>query len=129
MVDVMTRRAFWVRPPSALRRGSQLRIGKETVVVYVGIDLHRRTSHVAAFDEEGLELLSRRVTNDPEVLRAIFAELGGEGRVALEAAFGWEWLADLLEAEGIESSRPRRSCSRLPREPGCTRSGGRVRAR
>jgi hypothetical protein len=47
-------------------------------VVYVGIDLHRRTSHVAAFDEEGLELLSRRVMNDPEVLRGIFAELGGE---------------------------------------------------
>jgi hypothetical protein len=47
-------------------------------VIYVGIDLHRRTSHVAAFDEEGLELLSRSVTNDPEVLRAIFAELGGE---------------------------------------------------
>jgi transposase len=71
-------------------------------VVYVGIDLHRRTSHVAAFDEEGLELLSRRVRNDPEALRDIFAELGGEARVALEAAFGWEWLADLLEAEGIE---------------------------
>jgi transposase len=71
-------------------------------VVYVGIDLHRRTSHVAAFDEEGLELLSRRVRNDPEALRALFAELGGEARVALEAAFGWEWLADLLEAEGIE---------------------------
>jgi transposase len=71
-------------------------------VVYVGIDLHRRTSHVAAFDEQGLELLSRRVTNDPEALRTVFAELGGEARVALEAAFGWEWLADLLEAEGIE---------------------------
>ena len=71
-------------------------------MVYVGIDLHRRTSHVAAFDEEGLELLSRRVTNDPEMLRALFAELEGEARVALEAAFGWGWLADLLEGEGIE---------------------------
>jgi transposase len=71
-------------------------------VVYVGIDLHRRTSHVAAFDEQGLEVLSRRVRNDPEALRALFAELGGEARVALEAAFGWEWLADLLEGEGIE---------------------------
>jgi hypothetical protein len=30
-------------------------------VVYVGIDLHRRTSHVTAFDDQGLELLSRRV--------------------------------------------------------------------
>src|ERR671919_2401695 len=106
MVDVMTRRAFWVRPPSALRRGSQLRIGKETVVVYVGIDLHRRTSHVAAFDEEGLELLSRRVTNDPEALRAIFAELGEEAKVALEAAFGWEWLAGPLAGGGGEPHPP-----------------------
>jgi transposase len=71
-------------------------------VVYVGIDLHRRSSHVAAFDEEGLEPFSRRVTDEPEVLRAIFAELGGEARVALEAAVGWEWLADLPEAEGVE---------------------------
>jgi transposase len=71
-------------------------------VVYVGIDLHRKSSHVAAFDEQGLELLSRRVANDPGALRAIFAELGGEAKVALEAAFGWEWLADLLEGEGIE---------------------------
>ena len=71
-------------------------------MVYVGIDLHRRTSHVAAFDEQGLELLSRRVANDPEALRAVFSELGGEAKVALEAAFGWEWLADLLEREGIE---------------------------
>jgi hypothetical protein len=61
-------------------------------VVYVGIDLHRRTLHVATFDEEGLELLSCRVTNDPEALRAIFAELGGEtpgrsrGRVRLGVA-------------------------------------------
>jgi transposase len=83
-------------------------------VLYVGIDLHRRTSHVAAFDEQGLELLSRRVTNDPEALRAILAELGGEARVALEAAFGWEWLADLLEAEGIELhlAHPRHTTSR-----------------
>jgi transposase len=71
-------------------------------MVYVGIDLHRRTSHIAAFDQQGLELLSRRVANDPEAMRAVFAELGGEARVALEAAFGWEWLADLLEGEGIE---------------------------
>ena len=71
-------------------------------MVYVGIDLHRRTSHVAAFDEQGLGLLSRRVRNDPGALRAVFAELGGEAKVALEAAFGWEWLAELLEGEGIE---------------------------
>jgi hypothetical protein len=57
---------------------------------------------VAAFDEHGLELPSRRVANEPEASRTIFAELGGEARVALGAAFRWEWLADLREAEGSE---------------------------
>jgi transposase len=71
-------------------------------VVCVGVDLHRRASYLAAFEEEGLEVLSCRVANDREALRAIFTGLGGEAGVALEAAFGWEWLADLLEAEGIE---------------------------
>jgi transposase len=70
--------------------------------MYIGIDLHRRSSHVSAFDDEGTEILSRRVTNDPEVLRALFQQLGSESKVALEAAFGWEWLADLLAEEGLE---------------------------
>jgi transposase len=71
-------------------------------MIYVGIDLHRKRSQIAALDEQGTELLSRRVANDPEALRAILAELGGELQVALEATYGWEWLADLLEAEGHE---------------------------
>ncbi len=31
----------------------------------VGIDLHRKRSHVAAIDGEGAELFSRRIANDP----------------------------------------------------------------
>ena len=31
----------------------------------VGIDLHRKRSHVAVIDEDGTELLSRRIVNDP----------------------------------------------------------------
>src|SRR5438309_889389 len=72
------------------------------MTIYVGIDLHRKRSQIAALDEQGTELLSRRVANDPEALKAILAELGGELQVALEATYGWEWLADLLEAEGHE---------------------------
>ncbi len=72
------------------------------MTIYVGIDLHRKRSQIAALDEQGTELLSRRVANDPEALKAILAELGGELQVALEATYGWEWLADMLEAEGHE---------------------------
>ena len=71
-------------------------------MIYVGIDLHRNRSLITVLDAEGTELLSRRVANEPEALRAILAELGGELQVALEATYGWEWLADLLEAEGHE---------------------------
>jgi transposase len=71
-------------------------------MIYVGIDLHRKRSQIAALDEQGAELLSRRVANEPEALRAILTELGGELQVALEATYGWERLADLLEAEGHE---------------------------
>jgi transposase len=71
-------------------------------MVYVGIDLHRKRSHVAVVDEHGRQLLSRRLVNDPERFRELFDELGGEAQFALEATYGWEWLAELLEHDGRE---------------------------
>jgi transposase len=68
----------------------------------VGIDLHRRRSHVAVIDDQGRELRSRRVINDGPAILALLAEIDGECRVALEATYGWEWLADLLEESGYE---------------------------
>jgi transposase len=68
---------------------------------WVGIDLHRRRSFVTAIDAEGEVSLRRRIANDREA----FLELLGcpEGtQVALEATYGWEWLADLLEDAGFE---------------------------
>jgi transposase len=68
----------------------------------VGIDLHRKRSHVAAVAQDGGELLSRRVPNDPELLLSLLAEIDGESKIALEATYGWEWLAELLEDAGYE---------------------------
>src|SRR5918999_2706207 len=68
----------------------------------VGIDLHRKRSHVAALDEHGGELFSRRITNNPDTFVALLGELEGESKIALEATYGWEWLADLLEEHGYE---------------------------
>jgi len=68
----------------------------------VGIDLHRKRSHVAALDEHGVELFSRRIVNDPGTFLALLGELDGESKIALEATYGWEWLADLLEEHGYE---------------------------
>ncbi len=68
----------------------------------VGIDLHRRRSHIAVIDDEGTETLSRRIENDPATFLELLAEIDGESEIALEATYGWEWLADLLCDAGYE---------------------------
>jgi transposase len=68
----------------------------------VGIDLHRKRSHVAVLADDGTQLLSRRIVNDPETFLELLAGVDGESKVALEATYGWEWLADLLEEAGYE---------------------------
>ena len=67
----------------------------------VGIDLHRKRSHIAVIDEEGEQLISRRIINDPQTFLTLL-EKAGECRVALEATYGWEWLADVLQDAGYE---------------------------
>ena len=71
-------------------------------MVYVGIDLHRKRSQIAVLDRDGAEVLSRRIVNEPEIFLSLLHELGDDAQVALEAPYGWEWLADLLEEAGYE---------------------------
>src|SRR4029450_4447587 len=92
------------RVPGALCPGRALCSPSEggPRMVYVGIDLHRKRSHVAVVDEHGDELLWRRRVNARERFRELLCELGEEAEFALEATYGWEWLAELLEHEGRE---------------------------
>jgi transposase len=71
----------------------------------VGIDLHRRRSHVAVIDADGRQVLSRRIVNDPATFLELLGGIDGESEVALEASYGWEWLAELLEEAGYELHR------------------------
>jgi transposase len=68
----------------------------------VGIDLHRKRSHVAVLAGDGTQLLSRRIVNDPQTFLELLAGIDGESKIALEATYGWEWLADVLEEAGYE---------------------------
>lgn len=72
--------------------------------MYLGVDLHRKRSHVVALDDEGHVRLSRRITNSPENFGRVFGELEPEPlSVVFEAAYGWSWFADLLTDAGIEA--------------------------
>ena len=68
----------------------------------VGIDLHCKRSHVAVIDADGTQVLSRRIVNDPATFLELLEGVDGESKIALEATYGWEWLADLLEEAGYE---------------------------
>jgi transposase len=70
--------------------------------VYVGMDVHRKRSQVALLDEHGAQLLNRNLPNDPAELVAILGTLAPGTPVAFEAAYGWGWLADLLEELDLE---------------------------
>jgi transposase len=68
----------------------------------VGIDLHKSRSHVAVIDEHGELSVSRRIANDPDTFVELLGGLEGETQIAVEATYGWEWLAELLEDAGYD---------------------------
>src|SRR3954471_18776256 len=72
----------------------------------VGIDLHRNRSHIAVIDEHGEQLLSRRIVNDRDTFLELLDAIEGDSRIAVEATYGWEWLAQLLEDAGYDVHLP-----------------------
>jgi transposase len=68
----------------------------------VGIDLHRNRSHIAVIDEQGELTLSKRIVNGRETFLELLGGLEGESQIAVEATYGWEWLAELLEDAGYD---------------------------
>jgi transposase len=71
--------------------------------VYVGIDVHRKRSQVAVVTEDGKVQLNKNTVNGTESLLRLIGDLPAGTPVAFEAAFGWGWLAGLLEDYGFEA--------------------------
>ena len=70
--------------------------------VYVGIDVHRKRSQVAVVTEDGKVQLNKNVVNGSEPMLRLIGGLLPGTPVAFEAAFGWGWLARLLEDYGFD---------------------------
>jgi Transposase len=71
--------------------------------VHVGIDVHRKRSQVAMVAEDGTVQLNKNVVNGSTPFLRLIGDLPSGTPVAFEAAFGWSWLADLLEDYGFEA--------------------------
>ena len=71
--------------------------------VYVGIDVHRKRSQVAVVTEDGKVQLNKNVVNGSEPMLRLIGDLPSGTPVASGAAFGWGWLAGLLEDYGFEA--------------------------
>ena len=70
--------------------------------VYVGIDVHRKRSQVAIIDQDGKVLANRNVNNGVTPILSVIGGLPPGTKAAFEAAFGWGWLAGLLENYGFD---------------------------
>jgi transposase len=67
---------------------------------WIGIDLHRRRSQIATLDEDG-EVTQQRIATGREAFAEALGEPDGT-HVAIEATYGWEWLADMLGEAGFD---------------------------
>lgn len=73
-------------------------------MLYVGIDLHRKTSNLAVMDDRGGVVRERKVRSSREAIREALDEFKPKPlKAVFEATFGWGWLADVLAEEGVEA--------------------------
>jgi hypothetical protein len=65
--------------------------------------VHRKRTQVAVVAEDGKVLLNKNTVNGTESLLRLIGDLPAGTPTAFEAAFGWGWLARLLEDYGFEA--------------------------
>jgi transposase len=65
--------------------------------------VHRKRSQVAVVTGDGTVELNKNVVNGSEPMLRLTGDLPSGTPVAFEAAFGWGWLAGLLEDYGFEA--------------------------
>ena len=72
--------------------------------LYVGVDLHKRSSTWVALDPEKNEVLQKKCSPDIKSLETLLARLPAkpeEIKLALEPVLGWRWIARRCQKEGI----------------------------
>jgi hypothetical protein len=75
----------------------------------LGLDIHRKFSKVSLQEmtsegQIGVVERARLEHCDREAMRQWLSRVPAGTPVAIEAAFGWPWIADLLEEVGLEKA-------------------------
>lgn len=65
----------------------------------IGVDFHKRYSHMTVVDAQGQVLKAGNVANTPEAVRAFVAPYRQSGQAVIEATRNWTVMYDLLENE------------------------------
>ena len=72
-------------------------------MVYVALDVHRRSTQIAALDEDGHELFNRNVPNDVEKLGDVLVGFEPGTPVLVRGDLWVAWLGELLHDMGLEA--------------------------
>ncbi len=69
---------------------------------YSGIDQHKQYCVITTYGPEGPRVKQARVPTTPLALQQYCAAFPGPHRAVVESTGGWYWLADVLQASGVE---------------------------
>lgn len=69
---------------------------------YIGIDLHKRYSHITVVDTLGSIVNKKRLENNDVDIQKYFSQWPKKTAVAIEATYNWYWLVDLLQGMGFD---------------------------
>jgi len=69
---------------------------------YSGIDQHKQYCVSTTYGPEGPRVKQARVPTTPLALQRYLAEFPGPHQAAVESTGAWYWLADVLQALGVE---------------------------
>ena len=68
---------------------------------YAGGDLHARTLYLHVLDADGRTRFDQNLPANPDAFLTAVAPFRDDLVVGVECMFGWYWLADVCQAEGI----------------------------
>ncbi len=75
-------------------------------MLYVGVDFHKKYSHITEMDEGGTISRQFRLSNERESLIQYVDYLPSESGVAIEATYNWYYFYDLLEEQDVSLAHP-----------------------